>query len=586
MINTWTSEDIEQILIQLDAKELPFTEYSFKGLGEGLHILGKGASANVYKAEDRKKHKHSYAIKVIGFSDKHLDSDEFQSTVSAQMGIPQYDNIVEIFDYTELRVWIEDDHTVVKTEVVELEEDNKPVGNYLHLQFIVMEEVNPIVFGKYQGRPQLFPGKLSSFDEKEILKLAYDIGLVMNDAHKMNLIHRDIKLENIFYSLRKKCYKLGDFGIARKTDDGLASTVAFTKGYGAPEVVCSVDDKYDNTADIYSFGMMLYVLLNELRFPQSKSYHVNLAEQYCRGYIPPLPSKGSDEFRRIVIKMCSYDPDERYQSMEEVLNELDRLMFGTRLKSNREHNSASLAIGTVFALFGAVLWRLSFAPEMSMNFDVWMYILLGLCVVKVLITVVGKNITIVNVALFGVSIYMLIANGFTWPSLVVCILVFLLDVSSGIVAGFVLVANITGLVISESGIAIENYSELKWVAISLISLSIILFFQYYIVEGRDRDLARLYLRGGKLWIAVAIFYGALLLNGYTLKNELNNPDHIAIRLLGLSNVKILLSYNLKMIGRTGLCFCAVWIGRELIMIFIERKKEKKAIADMKDTYKY
>jgi len=237
-------------------------------------------------------------------------------------------------------------------------------------------------------------------------------------------------------------------------------------------------------------------------------------------------------------------------------------------------------------LFGAVLWRLSFAPEMSMNFDVWMYILLGLCVVKALITVVGKNITIVNVALFGVGIYMLIANGFTWPSFVVWILVLLLDVSSGIVAGFVLVANITGLVISGSDIVIENYSDLKWVAISLISLSIILFFKYYIVEGRDRDLARLYLRGGKLWIAVAIFYGALILTGYTMKNALYFPNNIYARLLGISNVKILLSYNLKMIGRTGLCFCAVWIGRELIMMFIERQKEKKAIADMKDTYKY
>ena len=109
--------------------------------------------------------------------------------------------------------------------------------------------------------------------------MAYDIGLALKEAHLKNIIHRDIKLENIFYSDSDHRYKLGDFGISCITDDGMASTVAFTKGYGAPEVVGTLEDKYDCTADIYSFGMTLYVLINKLRFPSSKNYHPNI-EQY------------------------------------------------------------------------------------------------------------------------------------------------------------------------------------------------------------------------------------------------------------------------------------------------------------------
>ena len=586
---TWTSEDIEQILIQLDAKELPFKKYSFKHLGEGLHLLGKGASANVYKAEDREKGKHSYAIKVIGFSGKHLDSAEFYSSVEEQIILKLSNaNIVKTYAYTELRVWIEDEHTVVDIEEVDIEEDKVPVGNYISLQFIVMEEITPIVLGKYRGRPQLFPGKLASFDEREILKLAYDISSVLNEVHKMNLIHRDLKLENIFYSIEKKCYKLGDFGIARKMEDGFASTVAFTKGYGAPEVICSASDKYDNTADIYSLGMVLYLLLNDLRFPQSKSYHVNLAEQYGRGYIPPLPSEGADEFRRVVIKMCSYDPDERYQSMKEVLNELDRLMYGTRIKVNRKHNSAAVAMGTVCALFGAAFWSLSFAPEICMNFDMWLFLLLVLGGLKAL-TIVLKKYTmneIVNVAIFGVGIYMLIVHGFMWSIFIIWILLLCLEAYSGIVAIFFFVAQIAGLVTGKVGIALGNYSELKWLAITLISLSIILLFQYAIVKTRDKDFSILYLKKGKLWIVVALLYLSLILHGYTMENRVNNPNYLLTRILGLANVKLLLSYNFKMIGRAGLCFCGMWIGRELILMFKERQKEKKAIADMRDTYKY
>ena len=297
MMNYWTNEDMEAILIQLNHQSLPFRKYEFSALGEGLSLLGSGASANVYEAVTKDKKKTSAAIKVIGFGSRHVDSEAFRHSVEAQRNLGLFENnVVKIHDSIELRVWIEGEHDVVKVEKTGVFDETEPEGHFLHLQFILMEKISP-VFSPKKFKNKLFPDKLETYDEKEMLKLAYDIGTAINHAHKNNLIHRDIKLENIFYEPRGEHYKLGDFGIARTTDNGMASTVAFTKGYGAPEVVGTLEDKYDYTADIYSFGMMLYVLLNDIRFPGSENYHPNVC-QYVQGYIPPDPMNWYVSYRK------------------------------------------------------------------------------------------------------------------------------------------------------------------------------------------------------------------------------------------------------------------------------------------------
>ena len=245
MMDYWTNEDIEAILEQLNRQNLPFKKYEFAALGEGLSLLGSGASANVYEAVTKDKKKTAAAVKVIGFGSRHVDPEAFRHSVEAQKEFGLYgDNVVKIYDSIELRVWIEGEHDVVRAEKIGLFDETEPEGHVLHLQFILMEKISP-VFSTTKFKRRLIPDKLGTYDEKEILKLAHEIGTAINLAHKNNLIHRDIKLENIFYDPKGERYKLGDFGIARKTDDGMASTVVFTKGYGAPEVVGTLEDKYD-----------------------------------------------------------------------------------------------------------------------------------------------------------------------------------------------------------------------------------------------------------------------------------------------------------------------------------------------------
>ena len=572
MMYKWTSEDIEHILLQLNNQALPFKKYMFTDLGKSLRLLGKGGYANVYEAETRDKHKDLYAIKVIGFGDKNEDSDSFRKSVEAQKDLGQFqNNVVKIFDSVELRVWIEGESTVVRAEVVKADEEFKPEGDYLNLQFIVMEKVAAVLRDDKPGRPALVPSALAKFDEKEILKLAYDIGTALSQAHAKNILHRDIKLENIFYTPKGEHYKLGDFGIAKTTDDGMASTVAFTKGYGAPEVVGALEDKYDNTADIYSFGMMLFVLLNELRFPESNNYHVNLRAQYSQGYVLPWPVNGSDEFCMIVARMCSFIPDDRYQSMDEILNDFDKLMHGRGVKYRREHKDLSLVLGTVFALTGAVAWKLSFIPELHVDLSMWMYIFLALCVGKGVFKILKKDITLISVMILGVGIFLMITTGFTWWKLVLLFtLTFICDLCTGLFGGGALIANLVYLLTRSNPMILQEFQDFRWVTVLLLSLAVILLFQYSILKERDYAITRVYFKRNLFWIVISLNYLFMILTKYSLYN-----NTLLERWVGHDLINEIMTWKPMMIGICGLTFCIIWVGREYLLMFIESRREKK-----------
>lgn len=574
MLTAWTSEDIESILGQLNNQNLPFRKYAFTSENGKFVLLGKGASANVYRAETRTKHKSGYAIKVIGFGDKHVQPESFRTSVEAQkeLGLFQ-NNIVKIYDSVELRVWIEGNNTVTEFEIInpydEYEEEEIAPGNFLHLQFILMEEITPVLIDNRFGKPLLRSHKLASFDEKEILKLAYDIGTALSGAHAEKLIHRDVKLENIFCTADGEHYKLGDFGIARTTDNGLASTVAFTKGYGAPEVVGTLEGQYDFTADIYSFGMLLYVLLNELRFPGSKNYHPNVM-QYTRGFEAEYPTTGSDEFCDIVLKMISYDPDDRYQTMDEVLNEFDGLKYGRRLKYLREHKATSLVVGAPLALLGAAMFEMAYMPGFISNFTMWMYLFWGLCVWKGITKLRNKDMTWISFVLLCFGIFLMISTGFTWWKLLgVVALSYLTDITTGIIGSCMLLMNITlGIMKIRS---VEMLREYGWISVLLISLSFFLLIYHYVLRVRDEEMTKMYLGKNLYWFVVAAIYALLSLTEVAIRNTVAVYEGV----FGHEMVDNLLDMKPLYIGVAGAVFCLIWSGREMMLIFIEKQIEKR-----------
>lgn len=353
-MNMWTREEIEKIISKLDEKKMPFPGYALVRHADELTLLGQGGFAYVYAAQSRRTRQPKYAIKIIGFGEQYVDSVFFRNSARVQMHLGiRGEDVVRVFDFAE--IWIELDE---KNEILniwkrsELEEHRQHAARILQLQFVLMEKMEPVITHDAYGKAALVPEKLQTFDEAEVLHVAYDIGNAILRAHKRWILHRDIKLENIFYDAKRGRYKLGDFGIAKVTNNGMASTRTFTKGYGAPEVLGRMYDQYDSTADIYSFGILLYVLANDLRFPDSESYYVNLPKQYSHGYHLPRPAHGSDALCGMIDRMCRFDPDERYQSMQEVMQDLGALIFGETLQYERAHNAATAVLGICLGVLG------------------------------------------------------------------------------------------------------------------------------------------------------------------------------------------------------------------------------------------
>ncbi|MBQ8804191.1 MAG: protein kinase [Tyzzerella sp.] len=546
----WKTKDIEWILMQLEERKLPFKKYKFSGLGQGMNILGSGGYSRVYGAQSRITSSDKFAIKVIGFNDKHVDSGAFRETVQGQkqVGFLQK-NIVKVYDFVELKVWVDDDNNVIKAEKVQNHEKELPKENYLTLRFVVMEKLIPVLSEDLTIGYKIMPQKLADFHEKEILKLAYDIGRALAQAHEFKLLHRDVKLENIFYSPSEGCYKLGDFGIAKITENGIASTVAYTKGYGAPEVISASQMNYDNTADIYSFGMLLYVLMNGLRFPESDKYAANVNSQYNQGYELTKPLHGSEKLFCVVDRMCKFDPDDRYQSVEEVLNSLDVIRIGETIEVKKKNENNALVLGTVFLIAGMVACKLIYFPDMFIGFTQWEYVLLGLLILKAAMRFAKIDPTLFNFIILGVGIYSVFDSGFNWWKLLILLLiVFSKGVLAGAAAVTALVLNIVSIVTIYNNLSLVISGEYKWVAVLLLSLSLVLLYQYAALNSDDYKLKFMLFKRNVYWILVSITYGCCVVYGMALNN------------------KYLQSLDLFKIGMFGLAFCAIWNVAERVWI--------------------
>merc|ERR1712072_641717 len=85
--------------------------------------------------------------------------------------------------------------------------------------------------------------------------------LAIAHLHKIDVIFRDLKLENVILDAALNA-KLTDFGLAKKLDSGVdAKTMCGSYGYAAPEIMIGAKS-YTKSVDLYSFGVMLYMLLS------------------------------------------------------------------------------------------------------------------------------------------------------------------------------------------------------------------------------------------------------------------------------------------------------------------------------------
>lgn len=284
----------------MSVEEQLFSQYEIcKNEESSPILLGRGGFSTVYEVRRRETAGHHYALKSIGSDNKTVQPEWFRETVRLQRSLgEQCPYIVRILE---------------TAEGTDPENGNRPV------QGILMEKLTPVLDKDKFGKVSVQYPELT--EEREVLNFAMQIGQAIYLAHTNNILHRDVKLENIFREEETGIYKLGDFGLAKYVEDGRAETVAYTDGYGAPEIIRRLYDNYGATADIYSFGITLYLLLNDLCFPGSAGYYADEV-QYRQDYILPAPKHASEFMAAVLRKMCSYRSAERYQSMAEVLTAL------------------------------------------------------------------------------------------------------------------------------------------------------------------------------------------------------------------------------------------------------------------------
>ena len=166
-------------------------------------------------------------------------------------------------------------------------------------------------------------------DERRILKLAHDICSALVMCRRFNIVHRDIKPQNIFIA-KDGTFKLGDFGIAKTSDRTTSGTVVGTFKYMAPEVFNN--RPYGSSADIYSLGMVLYWLLNERRTPflplppkvPTAAMEDEARRRRFLGEAIPAPKNGSPALKEIVLKACAFDAIDRYGSAAEMLSAINQ----------------------------------------------------------------------------------------------------------------------------------------------------------------------------------------------------------------------------------------------------------------------
>lgn len=188
------------------------------------NVIGEGSYGTVYKATDSLTGK-TFAIKVIPKSDY-----EFDKLMRKQL----------------------------KSEMMIMSENPHPNLMFLHKSFETTNNYYFVLDYCEEGDLEQFmiKHKIKYLKEKQALDILFQIRNAFVELRKRNIIHRDLKLENIFIAQDK--IMLGDFGVAKVVKEMTTTTVG-TPLNMAPEI--SDNSNYNHKSDLWSIGVILYKLL-------------------------------------------------------------------------------------------------------------------------------------------------------------------------------------------------------------------------------------------------------------------------------------------------------------------------------------
>lgn len=278
------------------------------GRYELLEKIGDGGMAVVYKGKDRLLNRF-IAIKILRpeFTKDASFVENFKRESQAAAGL-SHPNIVSVYD----------------------------VGKEGNINYIVME----LVEGKNLST---IIAEEAPLDYRRVIDLTKQVASALRIAHKNKIIHRDVKPHNIMVT-SDGVAKLADFGIAKAVNDATLSTNSKVIGsvhYFSPEQARG--NYVDERSDIYSLGIVMYEMLTG-RVPFDGDNPVSIALKHINEEIVP-PHEYVDgippALERAVLKATNKFQTNRFNSADELIEELDNIEFVTKVVGNSIFAEAS-----------------------------------------------------------------------------------------------------------------------------------------------------------------------------------------------------------------------------------------------------
>ncbi len=280
-----------------------------------LEVIGRGGMGVVYKATDLNLQK-TVALKMIDpFYARNESFLKRFRTEAIALAKLENKNIVGVYALRET--------------------DN---GIFMVMEYVMAKTVSDWL--KEKG----------PFSINDTVKIIRQLLNAIGHAHKVGVIHRDIKPNNILLC-EDGTVKVMDFGLAKLIQEhGEQSTLTQTAGtlyYMSPEQIKGA--KIDNRTDIYSIGMTIYEMLTGRTPFEKDAGEYNIQKQIIEGkiespekYNPGIPKY----FVKFIMKALEKNPDKRFQDVTSMLSELYQFDTTetssndkTRIISNHESSS-------------------------------------------------------------------------------------------------------------------------------------------------------------------------------------------------------------------------------------------------------
>ena len=269
--------------------------------------IGDGGMAFVYQAKDKLLNR-IVAVKVLRpeFVDDKDFLAKFKREAEAVANIT-HPNIVNVYD----------------------------VGQEGKVHYIVMEYVDG------QNLKEIIKNE-GVLDEYTALDITKQIAQALSAAHKKGVIHRDITPHNILISNEDRQVKVADFGIAKAVSNSTITNIGSIIGsvhYFSPEQ--AKGQPVANNADLYSLGIVLYEMLIG-RVPFRGDSPISIALQHINEEIEftqEEKTKIPHSIRTLISKMTEKSPEDRYQSAEEVIEDIDYIEKNIDLDFIKEYDN-------------------------------------------------------------------------------------------------------------------------------------------------------------------------------------------------------------------------------------------------------